>query len=64
MTKNYANRLTGAIVDYIDQHVRAGTVSVTETTRYPTDIPWDASFAVNTLIFGAMIPASCLGNWQ
>ncbi|WP_341741554.1 ABC transporter permease [Trueperella pyogenes] len=62
MTKNYANRLTGAVVDYIDRHVRAGTVSVTETTRYPTDIPWDASFAVNTLIFGAMLAGFLFGQ--
>ena len=48
MTKNYANRLTGALVDYVDANRDAGTVEVIEQTRYEEDIPWDESFAVST----------------
>ena len=40
MTKNYANRLTGALVDYVDANRDAGTVEVIERTRYEEDIPW------------------------
>lgn len=62
MTKNYANRLTGALVDYIDAGGDAGTIEVIEQTRYEEDIPWDESFAVSTLVFGAMLAGLLFGQ--
>ena len=62
MTKNYANRLTGALVDYVDANRDAGTVEVIEQTRYEEDIPWDESFAVSTLVFGAMLAGLLFGQ--
>ena len=62
MTKNYANRLSGALVGYINEQLDAGTVEVVEQTRYQTDIPWDESFAVSTLVFGAMLAGLLFGQ--
>ncbi|MDR6938699.1 ABC transporter permease [Arcanobacterium hippocoleae] len=62
MTKNYANRLTGAAVNYINQHLDAGTVEIVEQTRYQVDIGWDTSFAVNTIIFGAILAGFLFGQ--
>ena len=62
MTKNYANRLTGALVDYIDANKESGTVEVIEQTRHEEDIPWDESFAVSTLVFGAMLAGLLFGQ--
>lgn len=70
MTKNYGNRLTGALVDYIDKGRDSGTVEVIEQTRHAVDIPWDESFAVSTLVFGAMLAGllfgqlSMTGEWE
>lgn len=62
MTKNYANRLTGALVDYVDAGRDSGTIEVVEQTRYEEDIPWDESFAVSTLVFGAMLAGLLFGQ--
>lgn len=62
MTKNYANRLTGAVVNYLNEHAQAGTIQVREHTRYAVDIPWDMSFAVSTLVFGAMLAGLLFGQ--
>lgn len=62
MTKNYANRLTGALVDYVDANRGTGTVEVVEQTRYEEDIPWDESFAVSALVFGAMLAGLLFGQ--
>lgn len=62
MTKNYANRLTGAVVNYLNEHTQAGTIQVREHTRYAVDIPWDMSFAVSTLVFGAMLAGLLFGQ--
>ena len=62
MTKNYTNRLTGALVNYINENRKANTVEVIEETRYEIDIPWDESFAVSTLVFGAMLAGLLFGQ--
>lgn len=70
MTKNYGNRLTGALVDYIGKGRGSCTVEVMEQTRHAVDIPWDESFAVSTLVFGAMLAGllfgqlSMTGEWE
>lgn len=70
MTKNYGNRLTGALVDYIGKERDSCTVEVIEQTRHAVDIPWDESFAVSTLVFGAMLAGllfgqlSMTGEWE
>ena len=70
MTKNYGNRLTGALVDYIGKGRSSFTVEVMEQTRHAVDIPWDESFAVSTLVFGAMLAGllfgqlSMTGEWE
>ena len=62
MTKNYANRLTGALVAYVNEGRDAGTIEVVEQARYEEDIPWDESFAVSTLVFGAMLAGLLFGQ--
>lgn len=61
MTKNYANRLDGAIVDWVGENTVAGTVDVREHTWYDVDIPWDMSFGVSALVFGAMLAGLLFG---
>ncbi|AKK11116.1 ABC transporter permease [Corynebacterium uterequi] len=64
MTKNYANRLDGAVVHYLTTHGAPMTVSVVDAPRYPHDIPWGESFAVSTLVFAAMLAGLLFGQFS
>ena len=61
MTKNFRNRLSGAIVDYIEELRPGGNVLVNELTMYAQDIPWDTGFGVSVLVFGLMLSGLVFG---
>lgn len=60
-TKNFRNRLDGAIVNYIDTLRDGGNVSVNETTIYEQDIPWDTGFGASVFVFGLMLSGLIFG---
>ncbi|HAG10456.1 MAG TPA: hypothetical protein DCK76_03510 [Desulfotomaculum sp.] len=62
MTKNYRNRLTGAVVSYLEQDPGNKIITVKETTRYPADIPWVASFGASALAIGILLSGFLFGS--
>ena len=69
MTKNFRNRLSGALVSYVETLRAGGNVTVNEITMYGRDIPWATGFGVSVLVFGAMLSGlvfgmlSAAGEW-
>ena len=61
MTKNYRNRVDGAVVQAIDALRDGGGVTVREHTRYAEDIPWDTGFGVSVLVFSLMLSGLLFG---
>ena len=61
MTKNFRNRLSGAIVNYVENLRPSGNVTVNEITMYEQDIPWDTGFGVSVLVFGLMLSGLVFG---
>jgi ABC-2 type transport system permease protein len=61
MTKNFRNRLGGALVSYIDALRKGGNVLIAETTVYEQDIPWDTGFGVSVFVFGAVLAGLLFG---
>ena len=59
MTKNFRNRLSGAIVNYVEDLRSSGNVTVNEITMYEQDIPWDTGFGVSVLVFGLCFRVWC-----
>ncbi|HBF0312731.1 TPA: ABC transporter permease [Clostridioides difficile] len=60
-TKNFRNRLDGALVNYIDTFRSGGNVFVNETTMYEQDIPWDTGFGASVLVFGLILSGLIFG---
>jgi ABC-2 type transport system permease protein len=61
MTKNFRNRLDGALVSYIDSLRNGGNVIIAETTVYEQDIPWDTGFGVSVFVFGLVLSGLLFG---
>jgi ABC-2 type transport system permease protein len=61
MTKNFRNRLNGALALYIDSLRGGGNVSIDETTVYDRDIPWDTGFGVSVFVFGLVLSGLLFG---
>ena len=61
MTKNYRNRVDGAVRQTIDALRADGGVTVREHTRYAEDIPWDTGFGVSVLVFSLMLSGLLFG---
>ncbi len=61
MTKNFRNRLDGALVSYIDSLRNGGNVLIAETTIYEQDIPWDTGFGVSVFVFGLVLSGLLFG---
>jgi ABC-2 type transport system permease protein len=61
MTKNFRNRISGALVSYIDSLRDGGNVRVAETTVYDRDIPWDTGFGVSVFVFGLVLSGLLFG---
>lgn len=60
-TKNFRNRLDGAVVNYINTLRDGGNISVNETTVYEQDIPWDTGFGASVLVFGLILSGLIFG---
>jgi ABC-2 type transport system permease protein len=60
MTKNFRNRLDGALKSYIEEQ-RSGNVAVAETTAYEQDIPWNTGFGVSVFVFGLALAGLLFG---
>ena len=60
-TKNFRNRLDGALVEYIGAMRAGGNVVVHETTVYEQDVPWATGFGVSVLVFGLMLSGLIFG---
>lgn len=61
MTKNFRNRLSGAVVNYVEELRPDGNVLVNEITMYEQDIPWDIGFGASVLVFGLMLSGLVFG---
>lgn len=61
MTKNFRNRLDGALVNYIEFLRTEGNVKVFETTIYRQDVPWNTGFGVSVLVFGLVLSGLLFG---
>lgn len=62
MTKNFRNRLTGAVSSYLGGYLGGGAISVEEITQYPRDIPWSVSFGASTLAMGILLAGLLFGS--
>ena len=61
MTKNFRNRLTGAVYTWSSAHLEGGDVGVEEHPTYPRDIPWSTTFGLSALGFGALFSGLLFG---
>lgn len=61
-TKNYRNRLTGAISSYLEKYLNGKAVTIEEFTQYETDIPWDISFGTSILVMGILLAGFLFGS--
>lgn len=61
MTKNYRNRLTGAIQVWADGQLDGRAITVVESTTHPADIDWSAAFALATVAFGVLFSGTLFG---
>jgi ABC-2 type transport system permease protein len=61
MTKNFRNRLDGALVSYVESLRSGGNVSIAETTVYEQDIPWDTGFGTSVFVFGLVLSGLLFG---
>jgi len=61
MTKNFRNRLDGALVSYIESARNGGNIRITETTMYEQDIPWNTGFGVSVFVFGLILSGLLFG---
>lgn len=61
MTKNYRNRVHGAILEFINKYSKQNIIHINEYPMYKKDIPWDASFGVSILAFGMMLAGLLFG---
>lgn len=60
MTKNYRNRIHGALLEYLNLH-QSSQISVREIPRYETDISWDKAFGVSVFAFGLALSGLLFG---
>lgn len=60
MTKNYRNRLHGAVLEYINKSQNY-KISAEEIPRYQKDIPWDSAFGVSVFAFGIALSGLLFG---
>ncbi|MCR8967852.1 ABC transporter permease [Streptococcus zalophi] len=60
MTKNYRNRVNGALLEYINLNQNE-KINVKEVPRYAHDIPWDKAFGVSVFAFGIALSGLLFG---
>ncbi len=60
MTKNYRNRIDGAVLEYINLK-QNNKISVKEVPRYAGDIPWNKALGVSVFAFGIALSGLLFG---
>lgn len=60
MTKNYRNRLHGALLEYVNDK-QSYKLLIEEMPRYPRDIAWDEAFGVSVFAFGIALSGLLFG---
>lgn len=60
MTKNYRNRLHGALLKYVNDK-QSYKLLIEEMPRYPRDIAWDEAFGVSLFAFGIALSGLLFG---
>ncbi len=61
VTKNYRNRLTGALSNYFYNMFPEKAIQISETSLYEKDPPWASFFAASILIFGILLSGLLFG---
>lgn len=61
ITKNYRNRLTGAVSNYFSTEFPEKAIQITETPLYEKDPSWSSFFAASILIFGILLSGFLFG---
>lgn len=61
ITKNYRNRLTGAVSKYFSIKFPEKAIQITETPIYEKDPSWSSFFAASILIFGILLSGLLFG---
>ncbi len=62
ITKNYRNRLTGAISNYFYTQFPEKAIQISETLLYGKDPSWASFFAASILIFGILLSGLLFGT--
>ena len=62
ITKNYRNRLTGAISNFFYAQFPERAIQVSETSLYGKDPSWSSFFAASILIFGILLSGLLFGT--
>ena len=62
ITKNYRNRLTGAISNYFYTQFPEKAIQISETLLYEKDPSWASFFAASILIFGILLSGLLFGT--
>jgi ABC-2 type transport system permease protein len=61
ITKNYRNRLTGAVSNYFYTVFPEKAIKISETSLYEKDPSWSSFFAASILIFGILLSGLLFG---
>ena len=61
ITKNYRNRLTGAISNFFYTEFPEKAIQISETSLYEKDPSWSSFFAASILIFGILLSGLLFG---
>ncbi|MFA5624387.1 MAG: ABC transporter permease [Bradymonadales bacterium] len=70
MTKNFRNRLSGAMLQFSAKHFEGSNIQVSEHTVYDGDIAWDTGFGVSVFVFALVLSGllfglfSITGEWE
>lgn len=62
VTKNYQNRLTGAVTSYLKNFMNNQWIGVEEYPQFNQDISWALSYSLNAIVFGMMLTGLLFGS--
>jgi len=62
ITKNYRNRLTGALSNFFYTQFPEKAIQISETSLYEKDPSWSSFFAASILIFGILLSGLLFGT--
>jgi ABC-2 type transport system permease protein len=61
VTKNYRNRLTGAVTSYLKGFMNNQWINVEEYPQFKKDISWALSYSLNAIVFGMLLTGLLFG---